>query len=125
MNKTKKEHAEMMASDFNAIMSKYEMSEIGPTEAVLFGLQSLKMYLESSHYMYQTPHFKIVSLCEAAEKTGKKSRYKTLDKYFLQGCLIEGITKFSSEKLKAESIYIFMNDYLVSFLKIGTRLSAG
>lgn len=110
--KTKEEHAEMMADDFNTLMSQYEMHEIDATETVLLGLQILKRYLESSHYMYQTPYFKIVSLCEAAEKTGKKSRYRTLDKYFLQGCLIEGINKFSARRIKSEAIYNFINDYL-------------
>ena len=110
--KTKEEHAEMMADNFNTLMSQYEMHEIDATETVLLGLQVLKRYLESSHYMYQTPYFKIVSLCEAAEKTGRKSRYKTLDKYFLQGCLIEGINKFSARKIKSEAIYNFINDYL-------------
>ncbi len=106
--KTKEAHSEMMAEQFNEIMQNYSAGKIPASETVVCGVEMLKCYLESSHCMYKTPHFQIAELIRALEKTGLGKQRRTLDKRFLEGCLIEGLIRFGSIP---EQTYKFMRDY--------------
>lgn len=101
----RKEHAKKMAKNFNRIMALYASGEIAPKEAVIKGLNILKIYLESTHTMYGEPLFDISGLFSALDETGMGSQKDTLKEKFLEGCLIEGLVQFGSSKNQAyESI---------------------
>lgn len=106
--RNKKEHADMMAQQFNNIMDAYNRGEVSPTETVITGLQMLKIYLESSHAMYKTPNFQINKMNKALEETRLGNERRTLDKRFMEGCLIEGLILFGAVP---EQTYAFMLDY--------------
>lgn len=88
---------------FNQKMDSYKKGNCGENEALTQGMETLRMYFEFSHNMFETPLFQIRDLQDALNKTSVAKKLKKQDDHFIHGCFVEGLLCLGSNPEQAKN----------------------
>jgi hypothetical protein len=93
-------------SDFNGVMEQWKGGRIEDAEAVLMGVQVLKMFFYTNHVAHGDRLFDIDTFENALEATSIGKQRRTWERRLLQGCLCFGLVVFGSSNNQARKLMI-------------------